>query len=265
MSWRGESWADIVARASSTARVARSVVERDDPVELAARAQPWTFTSARVVIAPEGIVLGRGMETVEIAFAHLYHVEPVDPWPALALGWVDRGAPCSTVLTPTDDEAPTFAERVEELVETCRQKVPRATVPGWLEIAEVPWERTDALPGEREGPETQGYRVAPEAPDPILATRSIAAGGPRLLTYVIARVRRPPRRIEPRQIILTRRFVYVRTAEGTTLRVPASTLRAARRTADGDAIYVFGRNTELFLVHRDGCELSARLDERLAT
>src|SRR5690606_13205727 len=69
MSYRGESWEQIVARAASSAPAARSVIEREDPTELASRAQEWTFKAPRFEVAGSKIVLGTEMDSVELAFA----------------------------------------------------------------------------------------------------------------------------------------------------------------------------------------------------
>jgi hypothetical protein len=265
MSWRGESWADIVERAARATRERRPIAEREDREALAARAQPWTFEIARVAVTDDGLVIGSGMESVVVAFAQLYHVEPIDPWPSLALGWVDRGDAYSSVLAPREPEADTFARAVEEAVEACERRIAIATARGWLEVPVHPWEPADAMPGERdEGPAMRGYRMAPEVPDPILATRKTDLPTSSLWTWLWAHLRPAPRRIEPKDIALTKRFVYVRTSGGRTVRIPAAFLRTMHRTADGDAVYVFARNTELFLASQPGCPLAAALDARLS-
>lgn len=266
VAWRGESWAEIVARASKTERRRIPLVERETPEQLAARAQPWTFTTALIEITPDGLVLGAGLGSIEIGFAQVYHVEPVDPWPSVALGWVDRGESYSTVLTPREYLAEDFALRVEEVVTTWEQRVGRAARRGWLEVPVHAWERVDAMPGERdEGPRFFGYRVAPGLADPIVARRTTEAGAPSLWTWLWARLRPLPRRVDAREVVLTQRYVYVRTRAGEALRVPVGTLRTARRTSFGDSIYVFGRSTELLLVQQQGCPVSAALDARLTS
>lgn len=264
MSWRGESWAEIVERASRATRERRPVAEREAKETLAARAQPWNFELARVAVTDDGLVIGAGMESVVLAFAQLYHVEPIDPWPSLALGWVDRGDAYSSVLAPLEPEADTFARAVEEVVEVCERRIAIATARGWLELPVHPWEPAEAMPGERdEGPAMRGYRMAPEVPDPVIATRKTELPGSSLWTWLWAHLRPAPRRIEPKDVVLTRRFVYVRARDGRTVRIPASLLRTSRRTADGDAVYVFGRNTELFLAWQPECALAAALDARV--
>lgn len=266
MAWRGESWADIVARAATTTPHARrSALESEDRAALAARAQPWAFPVARLETTEHGLILGAQLESVEVAFAQLYHVEPVDPWPSIAVGWVDRGEAYSTVLTPREPEQDpfAFAAIVEEIMTTHAARL-SAAAPGWLAVPVIAWERVDALPGERdEGPAMRGYRMAPEVADPVVARRTTAPGAGSLWTWIWARLLPPPRRIDAREIVLTQRFVYVRTRVGERLRSPASALRASRRTPQGDAIYVFGRNTELLVVHQEGCPLAAALDARL--
>lgn len=63
-------------------------------------------------------------------------------------------------------------------------------------------------------------------------------------------------------MVLTREHVYVRTRHDARLRAPVRALRAVRRTSFGDAVYVFGRNTELLLVRQDD-ELAVALDARV--
>lgn len=263
MAWRGDSWAEVVERAASGER-RKPVTEREDPAALAARAVPWTLT-ARARVTPDGLVLGAAMDAVEIAFAQLYHVEPVDPWPSLAVGWVDGGESCSAVLSPiVHEEDDTFARAVEEVVGACERRVPRMTARGWLDVPVVSWERVEELPGEgEEQPSMRGYRMAPEAPDPVVARRVLALPADSLWTWIWARLRPASRRVEPREVVLTRRFVYVRSRSGERLRLPAETLRTSRATADSDTIYVFGRHTELLLVHLPECPVAVALDARV--
>jgi hypothetical protein len=264
MSWRGESWAEIVARAATGERRVYAVTAREDARSLAARARPWIVTTASIAVTGDGLALGEGMTSLEVGFTRLYHVEPVDPWPSIAIGWVDGEDSYRTVLSPLDEDAEAFAEAVERAVSVCERRVARAAHRGWLALDVVPWERVDAIPGERaEGPTERGYRVAPGVPDPIIAERTIEVGEPRLFTWLGARVRKPPRRIEPRRIVLTRAFVYVRARTGDAVRIAAASLRAVRRNGYGDAVYTFGRSTELLLVRKEGCELAAALDARV--
>ncbi len=263
MAWRGDSWAQVVARAAS-GEAQKRVTEREARAALAARAVPWTLTP-RARVTPGGLVLGAAMDAVEMAFAQLYHVEPVDPWPSLAIGWVDGGESCSSVLTPlrAEDDEP-FARAVEEVVDACERRVPRMTARGWLDVPVQRFERVEKLPGEgEEQPAMLGYRMAPEPPDPIVARRVLALPADSLWTWIWARLRPAPRRVEGKEVVLTRRFVYVRTRSDEKLRAPAEALRTSRATADGDAIYVFGRHTELLLVHQPECPVAAALDARL--
>ncbi len=56
--------------------------------------------------------------------------------------------------------------------------------------------------------------------------------------------------------------------EARALGIPAVALFPAtqieRKTEDGDAVYVFGRNTELLVVHQPDCPLAAALEARAA-
>lgn len=262
-----ESWAEIVARAASATPHARRAEERWDRAELATRAQRWTFEkpTLRLVTTDAGVVVGEMLESVEIGWAALYHVEPVDPWPAIALGWVDRGVSYSAVVAPPDSgDVERFAADVEELVTRLRERGLAAVAPGWLQHPVLAWERVDALPGEQgRGPAMRGYRMSPEEADPVVARRTMEPGGSALLRWIWARLAGRPRRVDAVEVVLTRRFLYVRTRGGERLRLPASALRTSRRTPYGDSVYVLGRSTELLLVRRDGCELQAALDARV--
>lgn len=267
MAWKQESWADIVARAASVdPHGRRALVEVESAESLAARAERWLFSQPHLAVREDGVTLGTAMESIDVSLAQLYHVEPVDPWPSLAIGWVDRGTSYRAVMTPHEqrDDVHAFAAAVEELV-TTHARTLRAVVPGWTRAPVLAWERVEALPGERdEKPALQGYRMAPRVEDPIVARRVTAPGEGSLWTWLWSRFASPPRRIDPREIVLTQRFVYVRTRSGARLRLPLAALRTSWRTATGDAIHVFGRNTEMLLVHQDGCEVAAALDATLA-
>lgn len=262
MAWRSESWADIVARAGAGGPQRRAS-DDEDRAALAARAQDWAFEEARIALGGEGVVLGHALDSVEVAFAQIYHLEPVDPWPSVAIGWVDRQQSYRATLSPTekDTDLDAFAATVEEIAAS--PKLSRAAAKGWLLVPVIPWEPCDAIPGERdEGPQMRGYRMAPEAPDPVIATRRTEAGASSLWTWLTARLAKGSRRIDPIELVLTQRFLYARTRAGERLRIAASALRTSRRTEHGDAIYVLGRSTELLLVHQRGCELDAALAKR---
>lgn len=264
VAWRGDRWRDVVARARSARPREVAAPERKDAEALAARAQRWSFAEARVAVDEEGLELGAGLESVRLAFGQLYHLEPIDPWPSLALGWVDRLEAYACVLSPPEREAERFARAVEAAVAICAERAPLATSAGWLAAPIRAWEAASELPGERPALHMEGYRTAPVAPDPIVAERTTAAGQASLLTWIWARLCPVPRRVDPKKIVLTKRYVYVRTRSGLPLRIDAASLRTMRKTEDGDAVYVFGRNTELLVVHQPDCPLAAALEARAA-
>lgn len=268
MAWRGDSWADIVARLPTSSRSKSEGPELEDATSLAARAQHWQFSPgpARVDVTARGLRIGPGIESVDVPFRRLYHVEPVDPWPSLAIGWVDRGEPYTTILALERARAnPTaLARQVDAVAETLRRRAPRALNEGWLAFPIQPWEKTDAMPSEREErPAMGGYRLAPEALDPVVASRVTASGVGSLFTWIWSRLQPVPRRVEPREVVLTKRAVYARTRDGARWRIETAHLRTSRRTSSGDTVYVFGRNTELLLVHQAECPLADALDARL--
>src|SRR5690349_16838890 len=115
MAWKGDSWADLVARAAKQKpRTRRDHAEDRDA--LAARAHTESFPPpARIEVLEEGVRIGRDMSSVELALAQIYHLELVDPWPAIAIGWVDRGESYRAVLAPAEpaEDVDAFAARVE--------------------------------------------------------------------------------------------------------------------------------------------------------
>lgn len=67
----------------------------------------------------------------------------------------------------------------------------------------------------------------------------------------------------PRQVVLTKGFVYALTPLGDALRLPRELLRTKRKGSLEDTIYVFGRNTELRLPNRDDCRVRPLLDAQV--
>jgi hypothetical protein len=235
----------------------------EDRVALAARASPWDPPLApRLAIREHGLVLGAPQEAIELVWSQLFHLEPVDPWPSLAIGWIDRGDAYTSVLTPVS--APdAFAAIVESLFDGRAASLDAAS-PGWLEHPVVAWEPVGALPGEADlAPELHGYREAPRAPDPVVARRSIA-GGAALTAWIAGKLRRSAHRLDPTEIVVTRAFVYARTRDGDRVRLPVASLRAVRRTESGDAIYTFGRRSELLVAHGEDAALTTALDALVA-
>lgn len=254
-----------MARARSTEPITRTAAEREDPAALAARAQPWGWEQPEWKLAVRGdaLVLGARIASVVVPYAQLYHVEPVDPWPSIALGWVEGASAYSAVLTPPPGREDECARRVEEAVAACRRRVARVTQPGWLDEPELAWEAAP-FPDERSQVAlSQGYRAAPAVPDPIVAHRVIGKGAPALLAWLAGHLVPRPRRLDPTEVLVTRRYVYARARSGRTMRLPLASLRAARGTDLGDRVYTFGRNTELLVVAGDECPVTAALDARL--
>jgi hypothetical protein len=264
VSWKGERWADIVARAAKREpRRLKAALDREPPEALAARARRWEQPIEHVAVRGDTLELGVGIHAVSIELRDLYHLEPVDPWPSLAVGWVDRGIAYRAVAGPEEEDADAFDREVRAAVAAAEERAPRAVHRGWLAVPEVPWAPAEHLPGEvEEGPRGRGYRHAPGRPDPILAVREIRNPAARLFTWVMSRLGRGIRRIEPSKIVVTERFVTVRTADRRILRVPLETLRDDRRSEAG-AVFVFGRRTELLVVDGTGCDVTRVLLGRL--
>ena len=230
-----------------------------------ARAVPWGWEQPewKLTVRADALVLGASIASVVVPYAQLYHVEPVDPWPSIAFGWVDGASAYSATLTPPRGREDELARKVEEAHAACRRRVARVTHPGWLDEPEVAWEAAP-FPDERSQVAlSQGYRAAPEVPDPIVAHRVIGKGAPALLAWLAGRLAPRARRLRPTAALATRRYADARARSGRTLRLPLGALRAARGTELGDRVYVFGRNTELLVVAKDECKVTAALDARV--
>lgn len=203
-----------------------------------------------------------GMQSVEIPWRDLVFLEAVDPWPEALIEWDTRGYGVSRLrIGPRADERPAFGARIEALLEAAAARVRAndAVRPGWTVFPKVEWEPADRLPTGEEPQYQPGYRTAPSRPIPILAHRE-EHGGMHVLLSWLASGPNNPFGDQVVEAVVTPEEVFVRRRKGLIQRIPLISLRA-RRGAD-DAIYVFGRDTELLLTDRASCPVCRLLDQR---
>lgn len=270
MVWKGDSWENVVKRAANRVRPrvpAPKPKPRESPQELTARSHHWGgIPDMALNVRDDRLILGFGVHSREILFTELYRIEPVDPWPSLALGWVDGDVAYRAVITRSQQPSQEYLENVEAAVSACEKLVPDVTARGWLTIPVHPWEPVLRMPTEGDSvPTLHGYRTAPAAPDPILATTTYSPPptGLKKLFLKFLGDRDLPRVVLPRQVVLTKGFVYALTPLGDALRLPRELLRTKRKGSLEDTIYVFGRNTELRLPNRDDCRVRPLLDAQV--
>lgn len=219
---------------------------RETNLRIEGRVEP-----ARIVLSGDGLRIAEE----EIRWPELRGVRAVDPWPAAEVAWIDvLGTPRSTVLRPREPrDRQELAARALALFDVAGAALGPG---GWREAPEVPWEPAPALPADAE-PGGGAYRSAGRA-ERVVARRPPLGGLDRMWRWLGRSRRGAP---DHRQVVLTDEHAYAEEHGGGVFRVPLSALRT--RLGDRDAVYVFGRRTQLVLPHRDGCPVRLALDARL--
>lgn len=248
--------------------------------ELAALAKE--LSSFGYVVAHDGAALRPGQRIVEGQWHYLWkwsellEIDAAEPYPSLRISWRTRGsgrdqnvfAPEHTVtgrfFSISRAARDRFAAAVERLVDAIEELKPaEITIPvrrGWLDVPHVEWEEVEAMPELTSEQDRGVYRSASLA-ETVIASRSAPSVFESLLAWLASS---PDRRWRetPREISITREYLYARLRDGKAYRLPISTLRA-RQHADGDVVYTFGRGTFVILLHREGCRVREVLDRRL--
>jgi len=206
-------------------------------------------------------------EAVAILWRELDLMEPVDPWPRLLVRWSSRsgGADGCILVPPTRKERAPFAEQVAQMVDVCQRHAPDAVRRGWLDAPIATWELVDGPPTQASTIVGQGaYRSQSVAPAERIVAERAAPTSLETLWQWLASTPEQPFSEHPRAIVLTEAHAYVRRRDDTWHRIPLDTLRHCDEDADGDAVFLFGRNTPLILPFRAGCPVRRELGRILA-
>ncbi len=198
----------------------------------------------------------------------LRRLDATGRWPGLVIGWDEPGAAYDERhLRP---RPPTFGagpgresfwfeatvERVFRLAN--REAWPVHLAEGWVVVPHVEWERAPIWPTAGRG---ATYRTAATARAVVRRPRYRAR---ELLSTWLGSGPQRPWEATPREVVLTEQHVYARFATGDACRLPLQSLRIRLGEADEDAIYVFGRRTQLVLPYRTDCPVRSVLDARLS-
>lgn len=203
-----------------------------------------------------------GIHSMVVPWGDVQSIEPVDPWPELLVEWKSYGGAVANARIAPKGDREAFADRVSDLLEAARERVPAASDRvriGWLATPDVRLEDAAGWPGEE--PESHAsYRTAPRKPEEVLAVRERPTGLRVLLAWLASSPDRPfsDDVVEAR---LTATHLYVQRRRGGVKRVSRGALRTRR--GDLDAVYVFGRRTEILLTGRAGCPVCRALDAQL--
>jgi hypothetical protein len=226
----------------------------------------FSDTELRVdVTAPPG-------EGIQLRLHQIRELKAVEPWPALQVAWRTKHLELDRTLVPSERRfgsgGPTQAQLAHERMVTdviARLRAnPRAVSiaidEGWAAFPVVPWAPVEGFPADAPG--AGAFRTAADT-DPVVARRAPPTPIEKLLIWIASS---PERRLvdTPGEAVLTREHLYARFSGGAVRRLPRHTLRTRKGPADEDAVYVFGRRTQLVLPHREGCLVRAALDEQLA-
>lgn len=204
-------------------------------------------------------------QSITVRWRDLLRLEPIDPWPSLRVRYVGGDTACADTFAPRwrwrVDE---FAAAVEALIEHASAHAPAVVHRGWLDQPVIEWERVRELPGGRVPLGPGAYRSATATGEPIVARRDAPTPFEALLQWTASTPDRPWRD-HPREVVVTDEHVYARRRDRSAWRLPLSSLRAARGAPDGDAVFVFGRHTQLVLPARspEGCPVARALFDAL--
>ena len=221
-----------------------------------------------------------------VPWEEVLQLEAVQPWPSLRVRWrpADGVAEREQVHHPRGPRGPlprtapsveameTAGRHVEELFAWLREARPELAeriVPGWTELVDTPWERTEGLPKGRpagggayrtsgRSRRVVGQRVVARRPRPNVTE---------LLLAWVTMSKHKPWKETLREAVMTDDHLYVELWDRTTWRLPLSALttRVDDAGASSDAVYVFGKRTFLVLTERRGDEVTRRLDLLLAS
>ena len=216
----------------------------------------------------DGFRIGHGMNEVSVSWLRLRRLEPVEPWPRLAV----RTSSLAFDFAPAREARDTggrerFAERVASLLQAAgRYRAGTETIvhAGWVAVADVGWEAVGSLPEPEPTVAAGAYRTAAREriTETIVARRGPLSAFETLLEW-LASTPENPFRHQPREVVVTDSAVHVRRRDGRCARVPTGALRL--RLGRRDGIYVFGRRTRLLLTQREVCPVAQHLDALLRT
>lgn len=235
-----------------------------DYAEIDFAAGPQTVRPDDFTLDPTGFRLKEAMAALDVRWPELWQLRLVEPCPSFEVEWRHVGGRSERrFVARFRSERLEVEQAVLRLADHVTEHRPHALEPGWSAFENVPWERVGRLPEETRG-QTRGegaYRQARVSPE----ERVVATWGPpsamgAMLQWLAST---PERRWRdhPKRVVVTERFVYAHRRDDTFARLPLETLRLRR--GDDDAIYVFGRKTELVLPESRRGDARDALDERL--
>jgi hypothetical protein len=214
---------------------------------------------------------------VKFAFGKLERLEPRDPWPSLYVKWrFDNGdderlfRPVLRRLpvlefSPRRRDIEAFGALVGGLVDAATEYAPQLVLVkrirrGWLAYPHIEWELCDAMPIER--PAGDGAFRTAQRDAGVVARRPRGSPFATLLAWLASSPAKPWR-ATPRELTLTHDHLYARFHDGTVRRLPRSALRKRVGQVDDDAVYVFGRGTNVVLPYEKACPVRTALDAQL--
>jgi hypothetical protein len=218
---------------------------------------------------------GRALRSMYIRWEEISRIEPVDPFPTLAIECRTNQIRQRELVRP-NRRVPLepFADLALAFLDEAKKRRPSAVLPGWTELAVVPWEPVPSMPNEAVRTHGGAYRISFRA-ESVVATRTPARLSERVLMgFGAETVSREdsgfelladepfPWTVAGAHVVLTSEHAYVRD-RGVSGRLPLDLLR--RRIAlSRFVVYLFGRRTILVVSDRPSCPVQRILDDRLS-
>ncbi|MCA9580259.1 MAG: hypothetical protein KC416_00610 [Myxococcales bacterium] len=219
-----------------TSEPPESELPTDDGILMGFRAWPTDGRrplSHSLRLPPWGISLGASVMAIDIRWAELVMLRPVDPWPDLFVAWRHVGGISSCVFSPHSR----FGEddtRIERVVDHVRAARPHLVQEGWLKRPDLAWESVPSFPGEGTSAEGPGVyrRAARVEHESVIAARhdrTVAEG----LLHFLRRWFPGHRKGIPRRVAVTEAHLYAEFDQGDIVRLSLEHLWSARRTVTG--------------------------------
>lgn len=220
-------------------------------------------------------ICGRALRSMYIRWEEISRIEPVDPFPAIAIECRTNQIRQREVVRPNKRAVlEPFAELALAFLAEAERRRPSVVMPGWTEIAAVPWEAVPSMPDEAVRTFGGAYRVSFRS-ESVIAIREPARLSERVFAgfgaesasreesgFELLAGRSFPWTLDGANVVLTSDHAYARD-HSFCGRVPLDLLR--RRIALSRVVlYLFGQRTILVVSDRTGCPVQRILDERLS-
>ena len=204
-------------------------------------------------------VLGDQM-VARVSWGELSKATGAEPWPRLEISWVEEGVEQQLSIANWSASGRHLLDELATFVADIESRAPRTIVSGWCRGGDVQWTSVRQWPSRAASPGAPPSYREPGRPveDGIMAERVFEPppkGG--WLARLLGRSDPEPP-AGPREVAVTREWLYVCWRDDSIARLPLSGLWRASRT-DDEVTYHFGFRTTFTLPRNKACPVIALL------